>query len=287
MLWLRPPAARSCPAPWWGYCFQWAGQTQAAVEASSVAAADVSWNEGPHVARLGARLYGRHLLSVELVGVILLAALVGTVAIVERGRPVRAGDGWRAGPRHADRFGNEAIRRDRGKCNNRSWPPRPFRRRSLGKGLRETAMGTELTLLTHYLVVGAVLFGIGLIGFLARRNMIVMFLCLEMMMQGVSLSLVGWGRYHHDWDGQILVIMIIAVAACEAALALALILILQRRTGHLDMVAWHRLREEGLPPHVDREIPEVVAQQPLWPSLSRAGVEPDRSQFEVTHRSRV
>jgi NADH-quinone oxidoreductase subunit K len=148
-------------------------------------------------------------------------------------------------------------------------------------------MGTELTLLVHYLVVGAVIFGIGLIGFMARRNMIVMFLCLEMMMQGVSLSLVAWGRYHGDWDGQILVLMVIALAACEAALALALILMLKRWTGQLDMVGWQRLREENVPPHVDHEIPEIGAERPEWPSLTRAGVRPDRSEFEVTHRSRV
>ena len=57
-----------------------------------------------------------------------------------------------------------------------------------------------------------------MVGFLVRRNVIVMFLCAEMMLQGVSLSLVAWGRHHHNWDGQSLVIFVIAVAACEAEL---------------------------------------------------------------------
>ena len=57
------------------------------------------------------------------------------------------------------------------------------------------------------------LFAIGMIGFVVRRNMIVVFLCAEMMLQGVSISLVAWGRYHMDWGGQMLVLFIIAVAA--------------------------------------------------------------------------
>ena len=66
----------------------------------------------------------------------------------------------------------------------------------------------EMQLLYNYLVVGALLFGIGLIGFLSRRNMIIMFLAAEMMLQGVSVSLVAWGRFHNDWGGQVLVIFI-------------------------------------------------------------------------------
>ena len=53
-----------------------------------------------------------------------------------------------------------------------------------------------------------------------------MFLAAEMMLQGVSVSLVAWGRYHNDWGGQVLVIFILTVAACEAAIALALVLAL-------------------------------------------------------------
>ena len=69
----------------------------------------------------------------------------------------------------------------------------------------------EHSLLQSYLTVGAILFGLGLVGFLSRRNMIVMFLSAEMMLQGVSVSLVGWGRYHNDWGGQVLVIFMLTV----------------------------------------------------------------------------
>ena len=83
-------------------------------------------------------------------------------------------------------------------------------------------MEAELALLDHYLIVGSLVFGIGLVGFLARRNMIVMFLSVEIMLQGVSISLAAWGRFHNDWNGQVLVLFMIGVAACEAAVALAL-----------------------------------------------------------------
>ena len=82
----------------------------------------------------------------------------------------------------------------------------------------------ETALLHNYLTLGAILFGLGLIGFTVRRNIIVMFLCAELMLQGVSLNLVAWGRHHNDWGGQALVVFIITIAACEAVIALVLIL---------------------------------------------------------------
>src|SRR3569623_3563377 len=96
----------------------------------------------------------------------------------------------------------------------------------------------DVKLLVRFLMVGALLFSIGLAGFLSRRNMIVMFLAAEMMLQGVSVSLVGWGRFHNDWGGLILVIFILAVAACEAGFALALVLMLFHQTGKLDVAVW-------------------------------------------------
>ena len=71
----------------------------------------------------------------------------------------------------------------------------------------------ELSLLYNYLMVGAILFVLGLVGFLTRRNLIVMFLCAEMMLQGVSLTLIGFGRFHQDFGGQMLVIFIIRIRA--------------------------------------------------------------------------
>src|SRR4051812_4632034 len=99
--------------------------------------------------------------------------------------------------------------------------------------------------LHHYLVVGAALFVLGMIGFLSRRNLIVMFLSAEMMLQGVTLNLVAFARYAGNLQGQAFVLFILTVAACEAAIALALILMLYRRKASLDVSLWQDLREEG------------------------------------------
>src|SRR5262245_43400962 len=92
--------------------------------------------------------------------------------------------------------------------------------------------------LENYLVVGAILFCLGMVGFLARRNLIVMFLCAEMMLQGVAINLVAFARYRGNLQGQAFVLFILTVAACEAAIALALILMLFRRKGSLDVSLW-------------------------------------------------
>jgi NADH-quinone oxidoreductase subunit K len=147
-------------------------------------------------------------------------------------------------------------------------------------------MEQEILLLHNYLVVGALLFGIGLVGLLTRRNMIVMFLAIEMMLQGISLSLVAWSRFYDDFGGQMLVIFIIAVAACEAAIGLALILTLFRQSRVLDVAVWHALREADLPPPAERQTPEEPqSQPPEWPRLPPAGIEP-RIPREGTHYRR-
>jgi len=151
----------------------------------------------------------------------------------------------------------------------------------------------ELSLLYNYLIVGSLLFVIGLIGFLVRRNMIVMFLCAEMMLQGVAVCLVAFGRYHGSlgnifaWDGQVLVIFMITVAACEAGIAMALILMLAQRTGKLDAVIWQDLREDGQPAYIDQQVPEELAEDQVWPTLTPAGREPLPNIDEQQHRSRV
>jgi NADH-quinone oxidoreductase subunit K len=127
--------------------------------------------------------------------------------------------------------------------------------------------------LWHYLAVAAVLFGIGLVGFLTRRNLIVMFLCAEMMLQAVGINLVAFARYHGNLQGQVFVLFIVAVAACEAAIALALVLALYRRGKTLDASDWQSLREVGVPPAVDTDPLPTVA-QPEEVQLPPAGVRP-------------
>jgi NADH-quinone oxidoreductase subunit K len=148
-------------------------------------------------------------------------------------------------------------------------------------------MPYEMALLNNYLVIGAMLFGIGMIGFLSRRNMIVMFLSVEIMLQGVSLSLVAWGRFHNDFDGQVLVLFIIAVAACEAAIALALILAMFVRRGNLDIADWQLLREANQPLFCDRPLPPAEEKSEPWPSLPPAGIAPEVPREEIEWRERV
>ena len=125
--------------------------------------------------------------------------------------------------------------------------------------------------LGHFLAVGAALFGLGLVGFLTRRNFITMFLCAEMMLQGVVLNLVAFSRFHGHLGGQVLGLFIITVAACEAGLAMALFLTLYRRGRSLDSGAWQAVREPGLPPTVDVEPLPKGDPKPDYPHLPVAG----------------
>jgi NADH-quinone oxidoreductase subunit K len=149
-------------------------------------------------------------------------------------------------------------------------------------------MAHELAHLQCFLFVGAALFGTGLIGFLSRRNMIVMFLSAEMMLQGVSISLVAWSRHYDDLGGQMLVIFIIAVAACEAAIALALVLMLFERKGHLDIAMWDELRESNQPPFEEEPLPPLPEERPPhWPHLPPAGVLPETVPEKDSYRPKV
>jgi len=92
------------------------------------------------------------------------------------------------------------------------------------------------------MVVGAVLFGIGVVGFLSRRNLIIMFLCTEVMFQGVLLNLVGAGRIWNNLQGQVFGLFILVIAAVEAGLGLAIVVMLFRRRGTLDADRWATMR---------------------------------------------
>lgn len=96
--------------------------------------------------------------------------------------------------------------------------------------------------LNAYILTGALLFGIGLVGFLARRNLIVVFLCTEIMFQGVILNAVAFGRQWGNLQGQSFALFLLVIAAVEAGLALALVVVLYRRRGTLDTESWKTLR---------------------------------------------
>jgi NADH-quinone oxidoreductase subunit K len=96
--------------------------------------------------------------------------------------------------------------------------------------------------LYHYLVLSAMMFAIGLIGFVTRRNLIIMFLCTELMFQAAGIALIAFSRYHLNHTGEAFVIFVLTIAAAEAALALALVVLLFRRRETLDATSWSELR---------------------------------------------
>jgi NADH-quinone oxidoreductase subunit K len=82
--------------------------------------------------------------------------------------------------------------------------------------------------LNHYLAVAAVLFVIGLMGVVMRRNLLIIYMSLEMMLQAANLTFVAFARFNGRMDGQVFVFFVITVAAAEVAVGLALIVALYR-----------------------------------------------------------
>lgn len=88
--------------------------------------------------------------------------------------------------------------------------------------------------LSWYLVLSAILFVIGTIGVLLRRNLIVMFMSVEIILTAVNLSFIAFSRYYHDLTGHVFAFMVIAVAAAEAGIGLALIINVYRHREVID-----------------------------------------------------
>jgi NADH-quinone oxidoreductase subunit K len=93
--------------------------------------------------------------------------------------------------------------------------------------------------LQHYLVVSVLLFCLGLLGVIVRRNVLVIYMSLELMLNAANLALVSFSRFNNNLDGQIIVFFVITVAASEVAVGLALIVALYRRrhTTHVEDLA--------------------------------------------------
>lgn len=90
--------------------------------------------------------------------------------------------------------------------------------------------------LQHYLTVSALLFSLGLLGVLIRRNLLIIYMSLELMLNAANLALVSMSRFTNNLDGQIAVFFVITVAAAEVAVGLALIVALYRKreTAHVE-----------------------------------------------------
>jgi NADH-quinone oxidoreductase subunit K len=96
-------------------------------------------------------------------------------------------------------------------------------------------------MITEALIVSAILFVIGVVGVLTRRNAIILFMCAELMLNAVNLSLVAFSKVH-GVTGQVFVIMVMTVAAAEAAVGLAIIISVFRHFGTVDLSNLRTLR---------------------------------------------
>jgi NADH-quinone oxidoreductase subunit K len=90
--------------------------------------------------------------------------------------------------------------------------------------------------LQQYLIVSALLFAVGLLGVIARRNLLVIYMCIELMLNAANLALVAFSRFTNNLDGQVFVFFVITVAAAEVSVGLALIVALyrKRQTAHVE-----------------------------------------------------
>ena len=97
--------------------------------------------------------------------------------------------------------------------------------------------------LEHYLVVSGILFALGLLGVICRRNLLVIYMSLELMLNAANLALVAFSRFNNNLNGQVMVFFIITVAAAEVSVGLALIVALyrKRQTAHVDDLTTLRL----------------------------------------------
>lgn len=86
---------------------------------------------------------------------------------------------------------------------------------------------TEITI-HHYLLLSALLFCLGLIGIIVRRNLIIAFMCIEVLMNAVNLAFVALARYYKVADGHVVAVFVMAVAAVEAAIGLGIVIALFR-----------------------------------------------------------
>jgi NADH-quinone oxidoreductase subunit K len=88
---------------------------------------------------------------------------------------------------------------------------------------------------SYYVVLSALLFGLGIIGFLFKRNIITMFMSIELMLNAVNLAFVAFGRSLGQLQGQVFVFFVIVVAAAEAAVGLAIVILIQRNRKTLNV----------------------------------------------------
>jgi NADH-quinone oxidoreductase subunit K len=96
--------------------------------------------------------------------------------------------------------------------------------------------------INFYIMLSAVLFSIGVVGVMARRNSIIIFMCVELMLNAVNLLLVAFSTLHQDASGQVFVFFVMAVAAAEVAVGLAILSMIYRNLKTIDIDLLSRLK---------------------------------------------
>jgi NADH-quinone oxidoreductase subunit K len=96
--------------------------------------------------------------------------------------------------------------------------------------------------LNHYIILSAIIFSIGVMGVLLRRNAIVIFMSVELLLNSVNLLLTAFSVYRGDAAGQVFVFFIMALAAAEVAVGLAIIVMIYRNTNSIDINVLNRLK---------------------------------------------
>lgn len=96
--------------------------------------------------------------------------------------------------------------------------------------------------LSYYLVLSALVFAIGVAGVIVRRNLIIILMSIELMLNGINLTFIAFARAHGSMDGQVIVFFVMTVAAAEAVVGLAIIIGIYRHRQTLDPAALHLLK---------------------------------------------
>lgn len=96
--------------------------------------------------------------------------------------------------------------------------------------------------ITYYIYLSVVLFSIGVLGVLVRRNAIILFMCIELMLNSVNLLFVAFSSYYGDANGQLFVFFIMVVAAAEVAVGLAILVMMYRNTKSVDVSLLDKLK---------------------------------------------
>lgn len=92
-----------------------------------------------------------------------------------------------------------------------------------------------MTTLAHYITLSAILFSVGLTGVVCRRNALVIFMSIELMLNAANLAFIAFARHHGGTDGQVIAFFVIALAAAEVAVGLAIIVAIFRKQGTIDV----------------------------------------------------